>query len=967
MTATLTSGQVQEERTYTCIQSRYVPNKLLDGTTVDPADWKFADITASFADFTAGKVTELAEQQFAGKPVVFLYSSKNADGKYYYIDATTTKPTKPGIYLLTKRLEGSADYADLHAWLYLTTPNEVVSPAAGALLPNLTAGGQLELSDLKFTASGLRFLSYVSPPGEQTAYSQKENGIADTSKLQPGKYDLVIRPRGGLADGVYYTSGKELRLPFTVVAPTGTEIWLTKPSINTQFVSGSPSGFQAGKLANAGDQAEIFFTTAAKPTEKLAKEPTLAGDYLLHYQVKGKTAAETIKFKILPKPVVWTQLVDNPAWKEGDDAPQLWSADSVAPVSYLYAATGSGDFQSGLPTAPGTYLVKAQVNAAEKDGVSYAASTSPTVGVTVVGKDQQVENSFTAAQASGWTSGSKPQHNVAAIYGTVEFEYAKVIPGGGELIFGSDLPYLEGTYAVRAKVPGTTAYQEISQYLGTVRVVPATNAWVTAPTIASWTQGEQPAQPQGATRCSTAPTFTYQAAKDGQISTAPPATPGRYKLLANEDGCVDDTAKVVYGAVAEEVADFNVYTPNKVTLQIADVTLPATIAPVTTATFGQPEVSYRQVGTETWTTTKPTAAGTYEAKAAVAAATGTISEQPYAAAESPIVTFKINPVPKPANHWSEEPDIKNTTLGQAPTVTGEYICGGKAAELNVTYAKTAAAATWVELDQVDSFGIWYAKITPNCAEDEQDQSKVLRVVFGKPAVQPAKTQSLQFDSAQLAALTAGTKPQLTVASACTDGTEVELKYRKGETDTWVEAPVLTTGTWQVQASIPACEGVAGKYAASQVQTTFHIVGQNKWEIAPQANIPAVQIVGNHVTLPRPEAKAAFGEVKYSYSSSPTGPFEEVPAQVSAGTWYVQIQVTENSGSDAAWTGLTEVREFQIVDPEVANTPAEVPAPAEPAAGSSIGSLWWLWLLLAVLGLTAGAMVATTPGLLPPPR
>ena len=249
-------------------------------------------------------------------------------------------------------------------------------------------------------------------------------------------------------------------------------------------------------------------------------------------------------------------------------------------VTYTYAVKGSTTFSATVPTAAGTYTVKATI--AETANYQGAEATAEfTIGKATITPTVTLQ---------GWTYNS--QANTPVVSGT--YTYAVK----GTTSYSATVPTAAGTYTVKATIAETANYQGAEATadftIGKATITPTV-------TLQGWTYNGQANTPvvSGNTGNGTV-TYSYAVKGTTSYSSTVPTAAGTYTVKAT----IAETANY---QGAEATADFTTYNSQANT-------------PVVSGNTGNGAVTYTYAvkGTTSYSATVPSAAGTYTVKATIA-------------------------------------------------------------------------------------------------------------------------------------------------------------------------------------------------------------------------------------------------------------------------------------------------------------------------------------------------------------
>ena len=183
--------------------------------------------------------------------------------------------------------------------------------------------------------------------------------------------------------------------------------------------------------------------------------PTAAGTYVVKAEIAETTnynaGTATKEFTIAKAGI--TPAVSLEGWTYGEESktPSLSGNAENGTVMYAYKLKGAEEsaYKSEVPTAAGTYVVKAEIAGT----ANYNAGTAT--------------KEFTIAKAGitptvlieGWTYGAEsntPSVSGNAEGGTVTYKYK--LKGADDSTYTSEVPAAAGTYVVKAEIAGTANY-----------------------------------------------------------------------------------------------------------------------------------------------------------------------------------------------------------------------------------------------------------------------------------------------------------------------------------------------------------------------------------------------------------------------------------------------------------------------------------------------------------------------------
>ena len=375
--------------------------------------------------------------------------------------------------------------------------------------------------------------------------------------------------------------------------------WTYGENPNTPVVTG-----------NTGSGTETF-TYATKGGSSYSETvPTDAGEYTVKVSIAaaGKYAAGEATAEFTIGKAAITPVVTLAGWTYGAEAntPSVSGNTGNGAVTYTYKAAGATEFTTTVPTAAGTHTVKATI--AETANYQGAEATAEfTIGKAAI---------TPVVTLAGWTYGAEP--NTPSVEGnagdgTVTYSYK----AAGATEFTATVPTAAGTHTVKATIAETANYlggEATAEFTITAAGITLTKAPAAIADL-TYTGEAQALITAGEV---TAGELQYSLAADGQYSTAIPTA----------------TNAGTYTVYYKVVADANYTTPEggEVTASIAkaaiapSVTLagwtygaePNTPAVAGNVGKGEETITYASKGSDVFSATQPSAAGTYVVKAVIA-------------------------------------------------------------------------------------------------------------------------------------------------------------------------------------------------------------------------------------------------------------------------------------------------------------------------------------------------------------
>ncbi len=235
-----------------------------------------------------------------------------------------------------------------------------------------------------------------------------------------------------------------------------------------------------------------LFMVAAKDYYGDYRVETSAGNYTFSYK---ESDGNNYNDSYLAKDLEITSSVAKKAnsWKTALSMTDVVEGDKVEPkaeaaygtVKFLYATAKDGEYTETVPSAVGTYWVKAVV----AEGEEYKGLESDPVSFKITERVQKTNSwteEFTVADVA---YGTKLAVSAKAAYGEVKFQYATSADG----TFKEEAPENVGTYYVKAIVTETGDYTALESAAKSFQITKAANSWKTALSVKDITEGLKPA------------------------------------------------------------------------------------------------------------------------------------------------------------------------------------------------------------------------------------------------------------------------------------------------------------------------------------------------------------------------------------------------------------------------------------------------------------------------------------------
>lgn len=253
-----------------------------------------------------------------------------------------------------------------------------------------------------------------------------------------------------------------------------------------------------------------------------------------------------------------------------------------------------------------------------------------------------------------------------------------------------------------------------------------------------------------------------------------------------------------------------------------------------------------------------------------------------------------------ANEWVTAPSIEGWTFGQtasAPAGQAKY------GEIIFTYASSEDSP--FEAAPPSHAGSWYLKAEVAETPDYTGLSAIV------PFTVAQAESTLVILTESLDKTYDGEPPVVPEVQKTGSAKDVRFQWQKNNGSEWV--PLTDASVHVGEYKVIAILDGDTNYTSASAEKTFTIsVAENTW-----TETPAIADI-TYGTAPAPTAKAAFGTVQFTYSSTQDGTYGELPENAPVGTWYLKAEVP----STEDYSGLSTILEFHI-------TKAKAPEPVIP--------------------------------------
>ena len=279
--------------------------------------------------------------------------------------------------------------------------------------------------------------------------------------------------------------------------------WTYNGQANTPVVSG-----------NTGNGAVTYTYAVKGSTTFSATVPTAAGTYTVKATIAETAnyqgAEATADFTIGKATITPTVTLQGWTYNGQANTPVVSGNTGNGAVTYTYAVKGSASYSATVPTAAGTYTVKATI--AETANYQGAEATADfTIGKATITPTVTLQ---------GWTYNS--QANTPVVSGNT---------GNGTVTYTtSTVPSAAATYTVKATIAETANYQGAE---ATADFTIGKATFTPTVTLQGWAFGAEPNSPVVTGNLSNgAVTFTYKAAGATEFTATVPTAAGTHTVKA---------------------------------------------------------------------------------------------------------------------------------------------------------------------------------------------------------------------------------------------------------------------------------------------------------------------------------------------------------------------------------------------------------------------------------------------------
>ena len=806
----------------------------------------------------------------------FTYATKG--GSSY----SETVPTDAGEYTVKVSIAAAGKYAAGEATAEFTIGKAAITPVV--TLAGWTYGAEANTPSVSGnTGNGAVTYTYKAAGATEFTTTVPTAAGTHTVKATIAETDNY---QGGEATAEF-TIGKAVITPTVTLAG-----WTYGAEPNTPSVEG-----------NAGDGTVTYSYKAAGATEFTATVPTAAGTHTVkatiaetaNYQGAEATAEFTIGKAMI------TPTVTLAGWTYGAEpnTPSVEGNAGDGTVTYSYKAAGATEFTATVPTAAGTHTVKATI--AETANYQGAEATAEfTIGKAMI---------TPTVTLAGWTYGAEP--NTPSVEGnagdgTVTYSYK----AAGATEFTATVPTAAGTHTVKATIAETANYlggEATAEFTITAAGITLTKAPAAIADL-TYTGEAQALITAGEV---TAGELQYSLATDGQYSTAIPTA----------------TNAGTYTVYYKVVADANYTTPEggEVTASIAKAAITPSVtlagwtygaepnAPAVAGNVGKGEetITYASKGSDAFSATQPSAAGTYVVKVVIAETANYQGGE--ATAEFTITAAGITLTKAPA----AIADLTYTGEAQALITAGEVTAG----ELQYSLATDGQYSTAIPTaTNAGTYTVYY-KVVADANYTTPEGGEVTASI-AKAAITPSVT---------LAGWTYGAEPNAPAVAGNVGKGEETITYASKGSDAFSATQPSAAGTYVVKVVIAETANYQGGEATAEFTITAAGITLTK---APAA-IADLTYTGEAQALIT-AGEVTAGELQYSLAAD--GQYSTaIPTATNAGTYTVYYKVVADANYTLPEGGSVEVT-IAKATPELEMTNESMTLDAHETAKSEINGV-----------------------------
>ena len=545
--------------------------------------------TVTVNDVHYGEYYEPEVETVSTGDVTFYYRDNKQGADSPYLE---DKPTAVGSYTVVAEIAGTDKYNSITC----SDTFEILkaTPVITITVPENIYAGEDYVIEIETN----------SDAEPEKKFYKDNNGLTDTVFFEePGKagnYIVIV----SVAETDSYEAAEE-SVSFTVNAKS----FEASVTVSDIFVGETPSPVIEGipEDYNGTVTYEYKLSTAEAFSSTV---PTAAGEYTVKATLAetdtyhGTTCTST--FTISKNALTATVSVDD-IYVGGTVAPVVTTnhSDYNGTITYEYKRSTDEAFSSTVPTAAGTYTVRATL-----------AATDVYLGTTCTSTFTISKNALTATVSVGnFNVGGTPDPVVitdpADYNGTITYEY-KLITAEN---YSSTVPTAAGTYTVRATLAATDVYLSTT---ATSTFTISKNALIATVSVDDISVGETPDPVVTTDPADYNGTITYEyklSTAENYSSTVPTAA-GTYTVratLAATDTYLGTTCTSTFTISKKALT---------ATVTVSDVNVSGKVTPVVTTDpedyNGTITYEYKSNTDAAFSTTVPTTAGTYTVRATLA-------------------------------------------------------------------------------------------------------------------------------------------------------------------------------------------------------------------------------------------------------------------------------------------------------------------------------------------------------------
>ena len=852
-------------------------------------DDEYATATSDSVTFTISKasskvtITSNLNKTYDGKVVAAPeYEKSGSDGKAtvkWQKNTGTNEnpkwedlisaPTSTGNYQVIVELAGNENYNPTKATLVFSISQAENTWAEGLTITGWTYNESANTPSAKATFGTVNY-----------AYSESKDGTyTSTVPTNAGTYYAKAEVIGnenykGLVSEV---------VEFTI-SKADTTITFTEENIDKVYDSKS---IDTPEVTKTGSTKDLTFKWSKKDGTELTDKPSDVGEYTLKVSVEEddnyNSASVSKDFVITIADNTWTNELTIKGWTYGQNANKPNAKATFGTVNYTYSESKDGTYVDTVPTNAGTYYVKAEVIGNE----NYKGLVSEAVEFTISKANTTLTITAPVDKTYDGNTVSDPKYKLEGNTNTVTIEWLK--KDGTKL---TDKPSEVGEYKVVVKVNEDTNYNSASD-TKEFTISKADNTWIDKLTIKNWVYGETANTPTAKSKFGDV-VFSYSDKKDGTYTNTVPTNAGTYYVKATVEGTsnytslTSDPVTFTISKASSEVTITSNLNKTYDGKQVAEPTYQKN------GSTGSVSIKYQEYKDSKWNdlSKAPTSVGKYRVVVK-------IEEDTNYNSASDTKEFTIS---KADNTWTTPLTINGWTYGEKANKPNASSTFG-----TVNYAYSESKDGTYTSTVPTNAGTYYAKAEVIGNENYKGLvSEVVEFTISKADTTITFTEEnidKVYDSKSI------DTPEVTKTGSTKDLT---FKWSKKDGTELTDKP-SDVGEYTLKVSVEEDDN----YNSASVSKDFVItIADNTW-----TNELTIKGWTYGQNANKPNAKATFGTVNYTYSESKDGTYvDTVPTN--AGTYYVKAEVIGNEN----YKGLvSEAVEFTI---SKANTTLTITAPVD---------------------------------------